>query len=68
MEKQGAIRGCFLGKILVLDNLRKCGLIVMDWCYITKKCGETRVDYLLFHCEVARVFSYEGFIGLEWRG
>lgn len=40
-----------LGKILTMDNLRKCGLIVMDWCYMCKKNDEF-VDHLLLHCEM----------------
>jgi hypothetical protein len=40
------------GKILTLDNLRKRGIIVADWCCICKS-GES-VNYLLLHCEVAQ--------------
>ena len=38
---------------LILDNLRKRHVIVMDWCCMCKKSGEF-IDYLLLHCEVAR--------------
>jgi hypothetical protein len=41
-----------LGKILTLDNLRKRGLIVMDWCCMCKRSGES-INHLLLHCEVA---------------
>jgi hypothetical protein len=41
-----------LGKILTMDNLRKKNIIVMDWCCICKKSGES-IDHLLLHCEVA---------------
>jgi len=42
-----------LGKILILNNLRKRNVIVMDWCCICKKSGES-TDHLLLHYEVAR--------------
>jgi hypothetical protein len=41
-----------LGKILTLDNLRKRGLIVIDWCWMCKRSGES-INHLLLHCEVA---------------
>ena len=41
-----------LGKILTTDNLRKRRIIVLDWCYMCKRCGEL-VDHLLLHCPVA---------------
>ena len=41
-----------LGKILAIDNLRRYRVIILDWCYMCKKAGET-VDHLLSHCEYA---------------
>jgi hypothetical protein len=41
-----------LGKILTLDNLRKRNIIVMEWCYMCKTCGES-IDHLFLHCMVA---------------
>jgi hypothetical protein len=41
-----------LGKILTMDNLRKRHVIVIDWCCMCKRHGES-VDHLLLHCEVA---------------
>jgi hypothetical protein len=41
-----------LDKILTHDNLRKRNIVVVDWCYMCKKNGES-VDHLLLHCEVA---------------
>jgi hypothetical protein len=41
-----------LGKILTLDNLRKRNIIVMEWCCLCKKSGES-IDHLFLHCEVA---------------
>ena len=41
-----------LGKILTTDNLHKGRVLVLDWCYMCKKCGES-VDHLLLHCSIA---------------
>jgi hypothetical protein len=41
-----------LGKIWTLDNLRKRNIIVMEWCYRCKTCGES-IDHLFLHCIVA---------------
>jgi hypothetical protein len=41
-----------LGKILTLDNLRKRNIIVMEWCCLCKKSGES-IDHLFIYCEVA---------------
>ena len=38
---------------LTIDNLRKRNLIVIDWCCMSKRSGET-IDYLLLHCFMAR--------------
>jgi len=56
-----------LGKILTLDNLRKRRIIVVDWCCMCKKSGET-VNHLLLHCEVASALRYSifGLFGLVW--
>jgi hypothetical protein len=43
-----------LGKILSMFNLRKRNIVVVDWCCMCKKCGET-VDNLLLHCDLAGV-------------
>jgi hypothetical protein len=40
-----------LGKILIVDNLRKRKIVVVDCCCMCKKSGET-IDHLLLHCEV----------------
>ena len=41
-----------LGKILTTNNLRKRRVLVLDWCYMRKSCGES-VDHLLLHCPIA---------------
>jgi hypothetical protein len=39
-----------LGKILTLDNLRTRNVVVVEWCCMCKKSGES-IDHLLIHCE-----------------
>uniref|UniRef100_A0A2N9F3Q2 C-terminal processing peptidase n=1 Tax=Fagus sylvatica TaxID=28930 RepID=A0A2N9F3Q2_FAGSY len=41
-----------LGKVLTMDNLRKCGLVVIDWCCMCKRAEEI-TDHLLLHCLMA---------------
>uniref|UniRef100_A0A7N2MKQ0 Structural maintenance of chromosomes protein 1 n=1 Tax=Quercus lobata TaxID=97700 RepID=A0A7N2MKQ0_QUELO len=41
-----------LGNILTIDNLRKWKILILDWCYMCKRNGES-VDYLLIHCSLA---------------
>ena len=41
-----------LGKILTTDNLCKRRVLVLDWCYMCKSCGES-MDHLLLHCPIA---------------
>jgi hypothetical protein len=56
-----------LGKILTLDNLCKRGLIVVNWCCMCKRSGES-INHLFLHCEVARTLSSVLFtlFGVKW--
>jgi hypothetical protein len=56
-----------LGKILTHDNLHKRNIVVVGWCCMCKKNGET-VDHLLLHCEIARALWHTIFnrFGLLW--
>jgi len=56
-----------LGNILTHDNLRRRGIVVVEWCVMYKKHGEF-VDHLLFHCDVAQVVwsSFYSLFGVEW--
>jgi hypothetical protein len=56
-----------LGKILTRDNLGKRNVIVIEWCCLCKKSGES-IDHLLFHYEVTQdILSYILILfGVEW--
>ena len=56
-----------LGKILTTDNLRRCGIIVVNWCCMCKADGES-VDHLLLHCPYAKELwdMIFGLFGLQW--
>jgi hypothetical protein len=56
-----------LGKILTHDNLRKRNVVVIEWCCMRKKSGES-IEHLLLHCKVARnLWSYIfTLFGVEW--
>ena len=41
-----------LGKCLIIDNLRKRKVWILDWCYMCKCNGES-ADHLFLHCSVA---------------
>jgi hypothetical protein len=41
-----------LGKILTHDNLRKRSVVVIEWCCMCKKSGES-IEHLLLHCKIA---------------
>jgi hypothetical protein len=55
-----------LGKILTHDNLRRHGIVVVEWCVMCKKYGES-ADHLFLHCDVARVVwsSFYSLFGVE---
>ena len=67
-----AIEGFFawfasLCKILTIDNLRKRSMLVLDWCYMCKRCGEF-MDHLLLHCPIAwELWSLVFYLfGIHW--
>lgn len=45
-----------LGRILTTYNLWNRQVVVMDWCFMCKKDGET-IAHLLLHCHVIREFG-----------
>jgi mannosylglycoprotein endo-beta-mannosidase len=40
------------GRSLTIDNLRRRGLILADWCFLCR-CGGESVDHVLLHCPYA---------------
>ena len=56
-----------LGKILTTDNLRKRCVLVLDWCYMCKRCEES-VDHLLLHCPIVwELWSLVFYLfGIQW--
>ena len=56
-----------LGKVLTIDNLRKRGLILVDWCCLCRESGESP-DHILLHCKVARELWNMVFVmfGVQW--
>ena len=46
-----------LGKIFTIENLWYQSVIVVDWCYMCKKKGES-VNRLLLHCPIAYELWY----------
>jgi hypothetical protein len=56
-----------VGNILTLDNLRKRKVIVVDWCCMCKRSGES-MDHLLLYYEIARELLALNFAYLVWNG
>ena len=52
---------CSLGKILMVDNLRRKKVWIADWCYMCK-CNGKSTDHLLRHCYRLVVHG----IGFAW--
>jgi hypothetical protein len=52
---------------LTIDNLRKHGLILVDWCCLCRESGESP-DHILLHCKVARELWDLVFVlfGVQW--
>ena len=61
-----------LGRILTIDNLWRCQIVVINWCCMCKRAGETS-NHSFLHCSVARnmwnmVFSLFGVYWVMLRG
>ena len=56
-----------LGKCLIIDNLRKRKVWILDWCYMCKCNGEL-VDHLFLHCPIAMDLwsMILGLFGVSW--
>jgi hypothetical protein len=56
-----------LGKILILDNLRKRKVIAVDWRCMCKKDGKS-IGHFLLHCKVTIDLQTSIFclLGIEW--
>ena len=56
-----------LGKILIMDNLGKGHVIVVDKCCMCKKSGDS-MNHLLLHCDTAYAIWIAFFdcFGLSW--
>lgn len=57
-----------LGKILTMDKLRKQHFIVVDWCSMCRKSGESSGSPLLY-CEMASSAQWNtifSLVGLPW--
>jgi hypothetical protein len=56
-----------LEKMLIMNNLRKWHIIVVDWCCMCKKSGDI-VDHFLLRCKIAITLcsSIFGLFGTEW--
>jgi hypothetical protein len=55
------------GKILTNDNLRKRRVVLVDWCCLCNKDGES-LDHLFLHCSMAKQLwdSILTLFGLNW--
>ena len=56
-----------LGKCLIIDNLRKRKVWILDWCYMCK-CNDESLDHLFLRCLVAMDLRslVLGLFGVSW--
>ena len=56
-----------LGRILTTDNLRRRRVIVLDYCWLCKRNGES-IPHLLLHCSYARELwnFFLNIFGISW--
>ncbi len=61
------VRTIALGKILTVENLRKCSLMIIDCCCNCKSNGDS-VDHLLLHCPLPMdLWSFVfNLFGISW--
>jgi hypothetical protein len=45
------VRIAAFGEILTHDNLRKRNVVMVEWCCMCKKSGQS-IDHLLLHCDI----------------
>ena len=46
-----------VGKILTIDNLHKRHLLLVDWCCMCKRSGES-IHHLPLHCSLQQIFDH----------
>ena len=56
-----------LGRILTTDNLRRRRVIVLDYCWLCKRSGES-ISHLLLHCSFATEIwnFFVNIFGISW--
>lgn len=53
--------------MILVDNLRKRTVVIMYWCCMCKRGGES-IHHLLPHFEVVRIYGHQYCTHLGWNG